>query len=520
MMNLKGKVIGLFIFGFALMAFFALTLFHNTLRNGFLEIEHKQAIEQMQQLSHNLNGELDKLSQVTSDWGNWDDAYSYMQHPSNSFTDHNATAVSLKEIEIKYLAMLDNQGQTIFSEAVNLMTGEKENPTGFNSVLVNIKKRIAHPTPGTEKACGLDLSSTGPLLICWQPIRKSDLTGNPVGTVIVARLLNSKLINKLQLQSNIKFDLEPLTIKDAEPTAQVKENVEPEKVEFSKNEPRVLNAFLVNIVGQEILKVRLVFSNEVSSRGAEMTWEEIRNLLLVTLIVGAIIFAGIYYLIFRHMQKMAFDLKSIWRNGRWAERLDIAKEPNELSDITHSINRMLGLIRKQSLILESIAHTDTLTQIANRRSFEQRILIEMSLHKRNQTPLSLLFLEIDYFNQYNDLYGHPAGDELLIQIGKLLTQVACRPSDLPARIAEQEFAVILPTTDLEGAKHVAEILRSRLAEQKIPNANSPISEFITVSIGLTSAGEEDLSSLIQRAEKASDNAKQSGRNQIYTLPPN
>jgi len=245
---------------------------------------------------------------------------------------------------------------------------------------------------------------------------------------------------------------------------------------------------------------------------------EFRNLLVVTFLIDAAIFTGIYFLIFRHMQKIAFELKSIWRNGRWAERLDIAKEPNELSDIAHSINRMLGLIRKQSLILESISHTDTVTQIANRRAFEQRILIEMSLHKRNQTPLSLLLLEIDYFDQYNDLYGHPAGDELLIQIAKLLTLVACRPSDLPARIGEQEFAVILPTTDLEGAKHVANILKNKLDEQKIPNANSPISDLITVSIGLTCAGEEDISALIHRAEQANKNARDSGRNQICASP--
>jgi len=517
-MNLKGKVIGLFVVGFVLMAVFALTEFHTTFKNGFLAIEHKQAIEQMQQLTRNLNGELDKLSQITSDWGNWDDAYLYMQHPSGSFTDHNATPVSLKEIDIKYLALLDNQGQPVFSVAVNLMNGAAESPTNFNSVLANIKKRISHPTPGTEKACGLDLSATGPLLICWQPIRKSDLTGAPVGTVILARLLNNKLINKLQEQSNIKFELSPLTIKDAEPAFAPTGLITPENIAFSKTESGVLTANLINIIGQEILKIRLEFSDDLRVRGAEMTAQEIRNILIVTLLIGIVIYTGIQLLIFRHLHKIGFELKSIWRNGRWAERLDIAKESNELGDIAQSINRMLGLIRKQSLILESISHTDTLTQIANRRSYEQRILIEMSLHKRNRTPLCLLLLEVDYFDQYNDLYGHPAGDELLIQIGKLLTLVACRPSDLPARIGEQEFAVILPATDLEGGKHVAEILRNKIAEQKIPNANSPVSELITVSIGLTAAGEEDLSALIQRAQQASKRARDAGRNQICALP--
>ena len=120
---------------------------------------------------------------------------------------------------------------------------------------------------------------------------------------------------------------------------------------------------------------------------------------------------------------------------------------------------------------------------------------------------------------YNDLYGHPAGDEILVEIAKLLTQVACRPSDLPARISEEEFAVILPSTDLDGARHVAETLKNKLARLQIPNANSPISEFLTLSIGVTAAGDEDLTSLMLRIEHAHNQAKQSGRNKISVITP-
>jgi diguanylate cyclase (GGDEF)-like protein len=262
-----------------------------------------------------------------------------------------------------------------------------------------------------------------------------------------------------------------------------------------------------------------VFSNFVSNEGTGITWDSIRIVILITLIVGLALFATVNVFVFRRLRKMGIELKSIWRNGRWAERLATSKHPDEISELAHAINRMLGLIRKQSLVLETIAHTDSLTQIANRRAFEQRILIEMSLHKRNQSALSLLLLDIDHFKLYNDLYGHPAGDEILIEIAKLLTQIACRPSDLPARISEEEFAVILPSTDLNGARHVAETLKSKLARLQIPNANSPISEFLTLSIGVTAAGDEDLTSLMLRIEHAHNQAKHTGRNKISVVTP-
>lgn len=517
-MSLRGKIAGLFIVGFVLISFFALTLLHKSLQDSFLAIEQKQAMEQMQQLASNLNSELDRLNQSASDWGNWDDVYLYMQHPSSNFTDRHIIPASLRGIEVKFFALLDTQGNTVFSEAINLTSGETENTANFDNTLRNVKNRIARAL-SPEKACGLDISAAGPVLICWQPIRKTDLTGAPAGTLVMERPLNSALINKIESRSNIKFDLIPLAIREPKPIAPIKKQIELEKIEFSKNDPGILNALLYNIVGEPILKVRLEFSNYVSTEGSNVSWSEIRQTILITLLVGLALFICVNLFVFRRLQKMGLELKSIWRNGRWAERLATSKKPDEISELAYSINRILGLIRKQSQVLETIAHTDSLTQIANRRAFERHILIEMSRHNRNQSALSLLLIDLDHFNLYNDLYGHPAGDQILVEVAKLLTQVASRPSDLAARIGEEEFAVILPTTDLEGASHVAETLKNKLAELQIPNANSPISEFLTLSIGITAASNEDLATFLQRAEQAHNQAKQSGRNKICLLSP-
>jgi diguanylate cyclase (GGDEF)-like protein len=516
-MGLRGKITGLFFICFAMMSFIAMTILKNSLQNGFSEIEHKQAVEQMQQLTRNLNGEMDRLNQMTYDWGNWNDMYNYVTHPTKEFIDHQVAPSTFKEIEIKLFVILDNQGKAVYAESINLTNGESESPAKFDHILGNIEKRSGFPIPIGKKSCGIDLYMDGPILLCWQSIRKSDLTGNPVGTLIVGRMLNNSLLNKIQTQSNIKFDLSQLVDHEERFSGRQFNTIQAGKIEFSKTEPGVLNALLCNIVGQPILKVRLQYPNDVSIRGDDLTWKVVKVLLLVTALTGLALLGSIHFQIIRRLRKMDRDLTSIWRDGDWAGRLDFPSGKDELNELSLSINQMLALICEQVSQLESIARIDPLTQIANRRAFDERIAIEMSLHKRKHTPLSLLLIDVDYFKRYNDLYGHPAGDEILKTLGRLLSGVASRPSDLAARIGGEEFVVMLPDTDVDGARHVAETLRLKLAERKIPHEDSPISDQLTLSIGVTSAVHEDISAFIDRADKALYSAKQTGRNKIFIL---
>ena len=516
-MGLRGKIIGLFFICFGLMAFLAISILKSSLHQGFSTIEHRQAIEQMQQLTGNLNSELDRLNQVAYGWGNWDEIYNYAKHPTKEFTDHQIAPSALKQIDIKLFAILDNQGNPVFSQAVNLITGDAESVVPFDPILSNVKKRVTDTVTFAGKSCGVDVSTAGPVLLCWIPIRKSDSSGVAVGTLVLGRLLNSALLGKIQTQSNIKFELSALPVREDDLPLQQKNAIEAQQVEFSAAEPGVLNAVLTNILSKPALAVRLQFSDEVSVRGEELTWKVVSVLLLVTILTGLVLLISLHYLVIRRLQRMDRELGSIWRNGRWAGRLDVSARKDEINDLSHTINRMLALIRKQMVLLESIALTDPLTQIANRRAFEERIAIEMSLHQRNQTPLSIMKIDVDYFKRYNELYGHPAGDDVLRTLGQLISQVACRPADLPARIGGEEFAVILPATDLDGACHVAELLNSKLAELKLIHEDSPIAKCVTVCIGVTAAGQEDVSTFMQRADKAMYNAKQTGRNKISVL---
>lgn len=170
--------------------------------------------------------------------------------------------------------------------------------------------------------------------------------------------------------------------------------------------------------------------------------------------------------------------------------------------------------------LQRLATLDGLTQIANRRRFDQYLENEWHRLKREQMPLSLILFDVDFFKRYNDTYGHLAGDDCLRQLGSALKSVIKRPADLVARYGGEEFAVILPNTEIEGAISVAQTIRQAVYDLIIPHAQSSVCDRVTVSLGVASIVpncETSPQDLINAADKSLYIAKQQGRDRVHTV---
>jgi diguanylate cyclase (GGDEF)-like protein len=164
------------------------------------------------------------------------------------------------------------------------------------------------------------------------------------------------------------------------------------------------------------------------------------------------------------------------------------------------------------------ARIDGLTQIANRRRFDEYLLQEWGRHIRTQQPLSLLLCDVDHFKLYNDGQGHQAGDECLKRVAKALSQ-CYRAGDLVARYGGEEFAMVLPQTDRAGAVQVAERARSAVAAAALPHTASPVCDRVTVSIGVACMtpqpnGPSDARTLVEAADRHLYLAKHLGRNRV------
>jgi len=172
-------------------------------------------------------------------------------------------------------------------------------------------------------------------------------------------------------------------------------------------------------------------------------------------------------------------------------------------------------LRKANEILERLATVDGLTQVANRRCFDQTITREWNRLIRNGQPLSLILCDVDFFKSYNDTCGHLAGDDCLRAVAGAIDARIRRGGDCVARYGGEEFAVILPGTFSEGAVHVAELLRRAVEKLAIEHPCSPVRSVVTISLGVATAfpaNEVTPEILIQNADKALYEAKASGRN--------
>ena len=182
------------------------------------------------------------------------------------------------------------------------------------------------------------------------------------------------------------------------------------------------------------------------------------------------------------------------------------------------LRRELSSSREVSHELERLVRLDTLTGIANRRLFEEELWKEWRRAERDRGVLAVISADIDHFKEYNDRYGHPAGDRCLIKVAQAMEQALSRPGDVVARIGGEEFAFVLPGTGADGARAVAEQVRERVAALKLPHAASNVGPMVTVSFGVaaTDRGRKLTAptDLVRASDAALYDAKRLGRNRV------
>ena len=171
-------------------------------------------------------------------------------------------------------------------------------------------------------------------------------------------------------------------------------------------------------------------------------------------------------------------------------------------------------------MLEGLSKTDGLTGIANRRRFDGFLEQEWNRSMREQTELSLILMDVDYFKQFNDQYGHLAGDDCLKQIAAVLKKAARRAGDLVARYGGEEFACVLPGTGRRRAGELAHRIAREIDGLKMAHGDSPVADVVTLSFGVATMVPErgqECTDLIETADRRLYSAKERGRNRVAGL---
>lgn len=170
---------------------------------------------------------------------------------------------------------------------------------------------------------------------------------------------------------------------------------------------------------------------------------------------------------------------------RVRHQLTILRQQQQLVAQNQRLQQAEIALQQSNLELKRIANTDSLTQIANRRCFDETLIQEWQRHRREQQSLCLILCDIDYFKAFNDRYGHPAGDACLQQVSAAIADCIKRPADMAARYGGEEFAILLPNTDQSGAIAVVRAIQEKLQHVRIPHAASAVAAYITLSAGIS-----------------------------------
>ena len=231
---------------------------------------------------------------------------------------------------------------------------------------------------------------------------------------------------------------------------------------------------------------------------------------LIFVFTNSMILAKRFSSSLEHEEKMLIELKAINQN------LD-----NLVKKRTEALEKSRKELEKANHALQLISRKDPLTGLWNRRHFDEAIDVEWRRCLRYKKPMALILLDIDFFKQYNDRYGHIAGDQCLIKIAQAIHRLFKRSCDLTVRFGGEEFIIVMPEAGKDEAVRMAARVLKTIEELNIPHECSPVSSRVSVSIGVASFVPEhhySFEDILQTADKALYQAKNAGRNQYKYLP--
>jgi diguanylate cyclase (GGDEF)-like protein len=190
------------------------------------------------------------------------------------------------------------------------------------------------------------------------------------------------------------------------------------------------------------------------------------------------------------------------------------------TELLHSLCEELSVANKE---LKDLAYIDPLTQVTNRRRFEEYLKQQWQQLLEAKLSLSLIICDVDFFKRFNDTHGHQEGDRCLRSVAEAIQRAARRPADLVARYGGEEFAIILPQTPAAGAIEVAKNIQGAIRSLCLPHAASPVSSYVTLSLGMASlipTSNMQYETLIEQADCALYQAKQAGRDRFELYKEN
>ncbi|MCD6526060.1 MAG: diguanylate cyclase [Desulfuromonas sp.] len=483
--------------------------------NVFDKIEMNNLEKQAHQVTSIVKNDIDQLLDFVSDWGVWDDSYSFMQQKKEAYIQGNMTEDALEDIRTIGLLYLDDQFRYYHSYTSEGKTSTYKVLT--EQILTKKTLFLAAIESGSQKVLLYNETLDCYFWSVIQPIMTSKKDRLSNGYLLFSRIIDKTYINEISTIFGSKLSLREYSTKlKSDCNGQKGGICYHEHVHLLNKEKAILHICVKDVSDNG----HVCLEGEIERSMHLQVWQILTHTLFMIAVAGFVVLLLnmliLDRLIVRPTRVLAKSFTHLGKTGRINMRLSITG-PFEVKQLASAANHMLEEIEQLHSKLEVLSRTDELTELFNRRYFNEVFDKELRRAMRKQHPIAMMMLDIDYFKKYNDSYGHGAGDECLKRVAAILKEHVQRATDIVARYGGEEFIILLSDTPQTELELLCRKIIDSLRDAQILHESSPVSNFVSLSIGAVTAipkSLDDKEKLLRKADKLLYQAKDSGRNQV------
>lgn len=503
--TLYGKILLIMLLTAAVTIVLIYALQEAVLKKSYIQLEEELSIKNLNRLTQVIGRDSSYIDRLLLDWSLWDDTYHFLQSGNRDYVDSNLSIDSLYNISLNFMFFYNRSGDLLWGEFYDFEKWEQIPCGGFSTTFIQQRDLLFNGDENFSRSGLLD-TSMGLLFMAARPVFKSDGSGPAAGTLIIGKVIDASFIEKMKEVVQGEFSLYTGNRDDVLHEL----NISGSSFKMEKEENTIhLYRALEDMEGRKTLVLESVTDRNIWRYGKKVTTLFIDLILVIIGLFTLVILILIRFIFINPLHKITDFLRS-WKKesgspvGLETERVD------EIGTLSRGINSF-------SRELQDMATTDSLTGLHNRHLMDSLIPGIWNIMSRDRSEITIILLDIDFFKKYNDTYGHQAGDKCLKELGFILKSSIKRSTDMIIRYGGEEFLLILPATALEGGLIIANKVQDLLQKKSLEHRSSEVSGHVTVSIGIASAfpnRENNLDLLIENADAALYESKESGRNRI------
>ncbi|MGD6842926.1 bifunctional diguanylate cyclase/phosphodiesterase [Bacillus infantis] len=460
------------------------------------EMDRRALMKELNRIESHLDSQTDALNRTNLDWAVWDDTFRFLKGSYEKYPQVNLMPETFHNNQVNFMLFLDDKGALVYQSAYDLKAGQPLRPSfGFSEVF-----------SGMEQAKGFVETKMGVAFFSRQPVYRSDGSGPPAGVLIMGKFLDQDFVSQMGKELDLTLSFSE---QDGKPGGKMA--IEP----YSETTLKGLLS-IKDSGGKQGYIISLLMDREFyQQKWSSMVQQSYYIAGFSVIMLLLVLFLLDRYILSR-VARLSKDLGRIQKRPNRGLRLPISSShSDEITNLEHSINKVLASLEEKNLEITDLAYIDQLTGLPN-----QAYLFEHYL-KNLHGMKALFFFDLDGFKRINDTLGHQAGDIFLREIAEKVKELADEKNGLFARLAGDEFALLVPNSDRKELKEIASGILSQVGKEY---EAFQYKAFTTASVGVSiyPGDGTTLNTLLQRADIAMYEAKSKGKNQyiFYEDIPN